>query len=250
MCVSACDCTTDNCFWPFVQPRIISERDRLLLFYWQRPIFPLFAIDSADASAGRLRVHVDYRKSGTDGRRVGSSQKDCAPTDDHIGRIWYMYARRTDGRRKKVDVCRAQSAVATAQSCAGDRGDETSDFVSVAALDGRTDEITFPTSVRPSIPVAFESIAAAPPRPVLRRRCCCSFPPLGYSIIEPILRCTLLPTVKEPIPSLVVGAISQSGSPYRAVMAACVCGSVFFLRRIKRYISFARQLIPGIPVWR
>ena len=38
---------------------------------------------------------------------------------------------------KKVDVCRAQSAVATAQSCAGDRRDETSDFVSVAALDER-----------------------------------------------------------------------------------------------------------------
>ena len=34
--VSACDCITDNCFWPFVQPRIIFERD--LLFYWQRPI--------------------------------------------------------------------------------------------------------------------------------------------------------------------------------------------------------------------
>ena len=45
--------------------------------------------------------------------------------------------------------------------------------------------------LRPSIPVAFDSTAAATPRPVLRRRrCCCSFPPLGYSIIEPILRCT------------------------------------------------------------
>ena len=187
MCVSACDCTTDNCFWPFVQPRIISERDRLLLFYWQRLISlcsPLtvrmrrpdaFVYTLTIANRGRTAAESDQvRKIAHRLMTISGGFGICMPGG------------RTDGGRKSTCVVlnlllrRPKVAPAT----------EEMKRATLCLLQRWTNGNNFP-QLRPSIPVAFDSTAAATPRPVLRRRrCCCSFPPLGYSIIEPILRRT------------------------------------------------------------
>ena len=125
---------------------------------WERPSssvllatthLPLFAIDSADASAGRLRVHVDYRKSGTDGRRVGSSQKDCAHRLMTIsgGFGISMPGGRTDGRTDE------ESRRVSCSICCCDgpklrrRQKRWNERLCVCCSVGRT-EITFPTSAR------------------------------------------------------------------------------------------------------
>ena len=124
---------------------------------WERPSSPVllatthlpFVRHWQCGCVGRTPSCTRWSSQIGDGRPPSriKSERLCAPTDDYLGRIWYLYARRTDGRTDE------ESRRVSCSICCCDgpklrrRQKRWNERLCVCCSVGRT-EITFPTSVR------------------------------------------------------------------------------------------------------